>query len=39
MQYLTDLRNLCDHDKESEPTADQVSELISGVEKVTKTLF
>ncbi len=39
MQYLADLRNLCDHDKESEPTAEQVGELISGVEKVTKTLF
>ena len=39
MQYLADLRNLCDHDKESEPTADEVDDLISGVEKVTKTLF
>ena len=39
MQYLADIRNRCDHDKESEPTADEVDDLIRGVEKVTKTLF
>ena len=39
MQHLADIRNLCDHDKESEPTADEVGDLIRGVEKTTKTLF
>ena len=39
MQYLADIRNRCDHDKESEPTADEVDDLIRGVEKTTKTLF
>ena len=38
IQRLTDLRNLCDHRKESEPTTGKVSELIEGVEKVIKTL-
>lgn len=38
-QYLSDLRNLCDHDKKTEPTKDQINDLISGVDKVTKTLF
>ena len=32
------IRNLCDHDKTSEPTADKVEELIDGVDKVTKTI-
>ena len=38
MQYLGQLRNLCDHDKEREPTKDEVVTLINGVEKYTKTL-
>ena len=39
IQLLGDLRNLCAHDKESEPTADQTNDLLSGVAKVTKTIF
>jgi hypothetical protein len=39
IQHLADIRNLCDHDKKSEPTAEQVDDLIAGVMKVTKTLF
>jgi hypothetical protein len=39
IQHLADLRNLCDHDKKIEPTPEQVNDLISGVMKVTKTLF
>ena len=39
IQHLGDLRNLCAHDKETEPTADQVNDLIGGVAKVTKTIF
>lgn len=38
-QHLADIRNLCDHNKKSEPTSDQVRDLIDGVAKVTKTLF
>lgn len=39
VQHLADIRNLCDHSKESEPTAEQVDDLIAGVMKTTKTLF
>ena len=39
IQRLGDLRNLCGHDKGKEPTKDEIEELISGVEKYTKTLF
>ena len=39
IQRLADIRNYCGHDKEREPTKDEVEELISGVEKYTKTLF
>lgn len=38
IQHLTDLRNLCDHKKEREPTKDDVAELIEGVSKVIKTV-
>ena len=38
-QYLNDLRNLCDHSKEKEPSEDEVTDLINGVMKLTKTLF
>ena len=37
--YLADLRNLCAHNKEREPTKDEVTDLIDGVVKLTKTLF
>ena len=39
IQHLGDLRNLCAHDKDSEPTRDQVEDLIAGVAKITKTIF
>ena len=39
IQRLGDIRNLCDHNKDREPTKDETSELIDGVEKFTKTLF
>ena len=38
VQRLTDLRNVCCHDKKREPTADDVRELIDGTDKLTKTL-
>lgn len=39
IQLLGDLRNLCDHNKEQEPTLYQANDLISGVEKIIKTIF
>jgi hypothetical protein len=39
VQRLGDLRNLCGHSKDREPTKDEVAELIDGTEKFTKTLF
>lgn len=39
IQRLSDIRNLCDHNKDREPTSTEAEELISGVEKYTKTLF
>ena len=39
LQRLGDLRNLCDHNKQREPTEAEVAELIDGVDKTTKTLF
>lgn len=39
IQHLADLRNLCDHKKKRDPKAEDIDELIEGVEKITKTLF
>ena len=39
IQHLGDLRNLCDHSGPKEPEQSQVDDLISGVSKITKTLF
>ena len=39
IQHLGDIRNLCTHDKKSEPTADQIEDLLAGVSRVTKTIF
>jgi hypothetical protein len=39
IQHLADIRNLCDHSKEKEPTVEQVDDLIGGVMKVIKMLF
>jgi hypothetical protein len=39
IQRLADLRNLCVHHKEREPTPDEVEELVTGAERVTKTIF
>ena len=38
IQRLGDIRNLCAHSKEREPTKDEVTELIDGVAKYTKRL-
>lgn len=39
IQHLGDLRNLCDHNKDREPTKEDVIELVEGVQKVIKTVF
>ncbi|MDE2891570.1 MAG: hypothetical protein OXN86_03570 [Chloroflexota bacterium] len=39
IQRLGDLRNLCAHNKDVEPSSQQVEELIDGVDKFAKTLF
>lgn len=39
ISYLADLRNLCSHKKDAEPTKEQVEELISGAEWLTKNVF
>ena len=39
IQHLGDLRNLCDHGKDREPTKDDVLELAEGTDKILKTLF
>ena len=39
IQRLGDIRNLCDHSKDREPTKDEVEELIAGTERIIKTVF
>lgn len=39
IQRLGDIRNLCTHNKQREPTRDEVEELVSGADKIVKTLF
>jgi hypothetical protein len=39
IQYLGDLRNLCDHDKKKEPKSEEVINLIDGVEEIIKNIY
>ena len=39
VQRLADIRNLCDHNKDREPTKEEVDEFIEGVSKFTKTIY
>ncbi len=39
IQLLADIRNLCSHQKSTEPTDEQVEELIAGVNSVIKSVF
>lgn len=39
ISFLADLRNLCSHKKDVEPTREQVDELIHGAEWLTKNVF
>jgi len=39
IQHLADIRNICDHAKGREPKKDEIQDLLSGAEKVLKTVF
>jgi len=39
ISFLADLRNLCSHKKDVEPTKEQVEELVQGAEWLTKNVF
>lgn len=39
IQHLGDIRNLCDHNKDREPTKEEVEELINGIDQIIKTNF
>lgn len=39
IQHLADIRNLCDHSRKLEPSAEQVFDLLAGAKKVTKTVY
>ena len=39
IQHLADIRNICDHDKGKEPEKNDIDDLISGTDKVLKTIF
>lgn len=39
IQLLADWRNLCDHDKETNPSKENVTKLIEGINEIIKTLF
>jgi hypothetical protein len=38
IQFLADVRNLCTHKKDSDPTKDQVTELLNGVNWAMKNI-
>ena len=38
-QRLSDIRNMCVHRRDREPASEEVTELVDGVSKLTKTLF
>lgn len=39
ISFLADIRNICSHKKDAEPTKEQVEELIQGAEWLTKNVF
>jgi len=39
IQHFADLRALCVHDKDREPTKEEIDELIRGVDAIVKTVF
>ena len=39
IQHLSDIRNVCGHAKNREPKKEEIGDLLSGTEKVLKTIF
>lgn len=39
ISYLADIRNICSHKKDADPTKEQVEELVQGAEWLTKNVF
>jgi hypothetical protein len=39
IQHLADIRNVCDHAKGREQTKDEIQDLVSGTQKILKTVF
>ena len=39
ISYLADIRNLCSHKKDREPTKEEVNELINGAEWISKNVY
>ena len=39
ISYLADIRNVCSHKKDVEPTKDQIADLIQGADWLTKNVF
>ena len=39
IQLLADIRNICDHAKEREPTREEIDDLVAGTAKILKTVF
>ncbi len=39
VQHLADLRNICDHPRTPDPTAEQVADLLAGAKKIIKTVY
>jgi hypothetical protein len=35
---MGDIRNLCDHGKDKDPSKEQISDLLDGVDKILKTI-
>tara|TARA_R110002110_G_scaffold403658_1_gene621536 strand:+ start:110 stop:661 length:552 start_codon:yes stop_codon:yes gene_type:complete len=38
ISLMADIRNLCDHNKQKEPSSEQVTDLIDGTKKILKTV-
>jgi len=39
IELMADIRNKCDHSKKEEPTDDDISEIISGTNKIIKSIY
>jgi hypothetical protein len=39
IQHLADIRNKCDHKKNTDPSSEEINDFIDGVDKVSKTIY